>query len=97
LNNLLDNKIEFLKGVGPKRAAILNKELNIYTYNDLLNYFPFRHIDKSRIYNVTEIDNDNIYYQIAGRIDNIKSFGPRTAPASAPWQPDTRYCRRSSG
>jgi ATP-dependent DNA helicase RecG len=84
LNNLLDNKIEFLKGVGPKRAAILNKELNIYTYNDLLNYFPFRHIDKSRIYNVTEIDNDNIYYQIAGRIDNIKSFGsPRLTRITA--------------
>jgi ATP-dependent DNA helicase RecG len=72
---LLENKIEFLKGVGPKRALLLNKELNIFTFDDLLNYFPFRYIDKSRIYKATEIDNDNVYYQLAGTVDQIKQIG----------------------
>lgn len=84
MNNLLENKIEFLKGVGPRRAVVLNKELNIFTFGDLLNYFPFRHIDKSRIHTVVEIDNDNVYYQLAGRIENMKSFGsPRITRITA--------------
>ncbi len=82
--SLLDTKIEFLKGVGPKRAAFLNKELNIFTFNDLLNYFPFRHIDKSRIYKVSEIVDDSIYYQLVGKVDNVKSFGsPRITRITA--------------
>jgi len=90
LNNLLDNKIEFLKGVGPARAAILNKELNIFTFRELLNYFPFRHIDKSRIYTVNEIDNDAVYYQIVGKISNLKTIGsPRITRISADLTDDT--------
>ena len=48
---ILSNPIDFLKGVGPSRANLLKKELNIFTYKDLLYYFPFRYIDKSKIYN----------------------------------------------
>lgn len=75
MQDILSNKIEYLKGVGPKRAALLNKEASIFVFEDLLNYFPFRYIDKSRIYTISEINNDNTYYQLAGTISNMKSFG----------------------
>ncbi len=75
MQNILSNKIEFLKGVGPKRAAMLNKEAGIHTFEDLLNYFPFRYIDKSRIFKIAEINNDNTYYQLIGKISNMRSHG----------------------
>lgn len=84
MNHLLDNKIEYLKGVGPKRAALLNKEAGITTFFGLLGYFPFRYIDKSRIYKVREVTSDEVYYQLAGRISNLKSIGePRTTRITA--------------
>jgi len=77
--DLLQNKIEFLKGVGPKRGELLNKELQIFTFQDLLNYFPFRYIDRSKIHKVREICDDSIYYQLVGTVGNLKEFGqPRT-------------------
>lgn len=75
VNNLLENKIEFLKGVGPKRAALLNKELGVFTFEDMLNQFPFRYIDKSKIHLVSEINDDTVYYQLVGRISNMQSHG----------------------
>lgn len=51
----LDADVKFLKGVGEKRAKVLKKELEISTFGDLLQYFPFRHIDRSRFYSVSEI------------------------------------------
>ena len=50
----LNNKIEFIKGVGPRKASLLNKELNIYTLNDMLHYFPFRYEDRSSIIKISE-------------------------------------------
>ena len=47
--NGLNTKIEFIKGVGPQKANLLNKELNIYTLNDMLHYFPFRNEDRSNV------------------------------------------------
>lgn len=77
--NLLENKIEFLKGVGPKKAAILKKEIGISTLEDLIHYYPFRYIDKSRIYKVCEINDENVYYQLVGTVSHMKSYGsPRT-------------------
>lgn len=70
--DLLENKIEFLKGVGPKRAAILNKELGIFSFGDLLYHFPFRYVDKSRVYKVAEIDSDQVYYQLIGQVLSLK-------------------------
>jgi ATP-dependent DNA helicase RecG len=88
--NLLDTKIEYLKGVGPKRAAILNKEAGIVTFADLLNYFPFRYIDKSRIYKVMEVANDEVFYQLVGRISNLKAVGePRTTRITATFSDDS--------
>lgn len=65
---ILENPIEYLKGVGPTRAELLKKELNIYTYSDLLHHFPFRYIDKSLIYNISDLSEDLPYIQLRGKI-----------------------------
>jgi ATP-dependent DNA helicase RecG len=66
--NLLDTPIEYLKGVGPKRAEILNKELQIFTFGDLLNHFPFRYIDKTKVHLVSEISPESTFIQIKGKL-----------------------------
>ncbi|MCK9292248.1 MAG: ATP-dependent DNA helicase RecG [Bacteroidales bacterium] len=81
---LLENKIEYLKGVGPKRAAILNKELGIFTMEDLLHYYPFRYIDKSRIHLVKDVQDDSSYFQLVGTVSRLQSFGsPRATRITA--------------
>ncbi len=77
--NILETSIEYLKGVGPKRAELLKKELNIFTFGDLLTYFPFRYIDKSKIYKVREITSDMSYVQLRGEITNIQLIGKSRA------------------
>ncbi|MFW5758934.1 MAG: ATP-dependent DNA helicase RecG, partial [Bacteroidota bacterium] len=51
----LQTEIKYLKGVGPKKAELLNSELDIFTFEDLLNYFPYRHTDRSRFYKIKEL------------------------------------------
>ena len=53
--HVLSTPIEYLKGVGPVRSELLKKELRIFTYEDLLFHFPFRYVDKSNIYKISEI------------------------------------------
>jgi ATP-dependent DNA helicase RecG len=73
----LDTTIEFLKGVGPKRAEVLKKELGIATYADLLNYYPFRYIDRTRFYKINELHPDLPYVQILGRITGKETIGDK--------------------
>ncbi len=73
----LDKPIEFLKGVGPQRAEVLKKELGIFVYDDLLNYFPFRYVDKSKINTIREVNNDTIYYQLKGKLLNFSEVGEK--------------------
>ncbi|SDK80382.1 ATP-dependent DNA helicase RecG [Pedobacter sp. ok626] len=73
----LDTTIEFLKGVGPKRAELLQKELGIFTYDQLLNYFPFRYIDRTRFYKINELSPDLPYVQILGRITGKEQIGEK--------------------
>ncbi|MBR5663302.1 MAG: hypothetical protein IKX01_01065, partial [Bacteroidales bacterium] len=68
MTDLLQTKIEYLKGVGPKRAELLNKELGIYTFQDMLDYFPFRYIDRSQFHKVRQISDDSVYYQLVGTV-----------------------------
>ncbi len=77
--NFADTKIEFLKGVGPKRAEMLTKELNIRTFGDLLQYYPFRYIDRSKYHRIAEIDNDLVYVQLKGKIVSIETHGQMRA------------------
>jgi ATP-dependent DNA helicase RecG len=72
-NNLLLTPIEYLKGVGPNRGALLRKELGIHKYGDLLNLYPNRYIDRTRYYKINEIQNNVAEVQIIGKIINIKT------------------------
>ena len=60
--------IKYLPGVGPKKADLLNKELGIYSYRDMLYYFPYKYIDRSKTYRIKEIDGNMPYIQLRGRI-----------------------------
>ena len=87
--NILDTPIEYLKGVGPVRANVLKKELGIYIFNDLLNYFPFRYVDKSKFYKVNEIKTDGAYVQLRGKIFDLKVSGPPRAQRASAYLEDS--------
>ena len=72
---LLSTPIDFLKGVGPAKADLLKKELRIFTYRDLLTYFPFRYIDKSKIFKVSDLTPDLPFVQIKGKITKFEDIG----------------------
>ncbi|MDG1237815.1 MAG: ATP-dependent DNA helicase RecG [Flavobacteriales bacterium] len=75
INSLLHTSIEYLKGVGPKRADVLKSELNIFRYRDLLNHFPFRYVDRTQtilIKNILE-STDNV--QLLVKIIDVKELG----------------------
>ncbi len=79
MQSIFENNITYLKGVGPKKAEILNKELGIVVFNDLLNYFPFRYVDKSKVYKVSDVVSDNTYFQLVGQISNLVKVGDKRA------------------
>ena len=70
-----ETKIEFLKGVGPQRAELLNKELKIYTFGDLIQHFPFRYEDRTQIHKISELNASMPYVQIKGFIRNCELTG----------------------
>ena len=70
-----DTKIEFLKGVGPARAALLQKELNIFTFGDLLTYYPFRYVDKSHFVSVRDIRDSANYIVTKGFVVRQELLG----------------------
>ncbi|MGP1515142.1 MAG: ATP-dependent DNA helicase RecG [Bacteroidales bacterium] len=65
---ILYTNIKFLKGVGDKRATMLAKELNIYSYKDLLYYFPFRYVDRSEFVKIKDISSDEVFIQVKGTV-----------------------------
>ena len=67
--------IKYLQGVGPQRATILNKELNIFSLHDLLYYFPYKYVDRSRLYYIHEIDGNMPYIQLKGQILSFETLG----------------------
>ena len=73
MNNLLETPIEYLKGVGPQRADLLRKELGIYKYNDLINFYPNRYLDRTKYYKINELQNSTAEVQIIGKVINIKT------------------------
>ncbi len=75
MQQFLSQDIQFLPGVGPARGDLLRKEINIQTFEDLLYYFPFRYIDKSKYYKVSEINPDLPYIQIKGKIQGYTTLG----------------------
>ena len=71
MNEFLSTPIEFLKGVGPNRAELLKKEAGIFTFNDLLHYFPFRYVDRSQYHTVSELPQLDGYVQLKGKIVHV--------------------------
>lgn len=88
--DFLNNSIEFLKGVGPKRAEMFKSELGIFTFGDLLNYFPFRYVDRSKFSKISEIESDSVYIQVKGKIYGLNTVGEgRAKRLSATLRDDT--------
>ena len=73
--DLTTRDIKYLSGVGPQRASVLNKELGIYSLHDLLYYFPYKYVDRSRIYYIQEIDGGMPYIQLKGEILSFEAVG----------------------
>ena len=75
--NILSNPIDYLKGVGPQRADLLKKELNIFTFKDLAEHFPYRHIDKTVITPIKDITPQTDFVQVAGVLANAELIGDK--------------------
>lgn len=68
MDGFLNTRIEYLKGVGEKRAGILNRELGIFTFGDLLEHYPYRYVDKTKYVKIRDIGSDDVYIQVVGRV-----------------------------
>ncbi len=75
MSNFFDTKIEYLKGIGPKKSTLFNKELEIFTFGDLLQHFPFRYNDRTKFHNIDELSSKSSYIQIKGEIQDHKMHG----------------------
>ncbi len=72
---ILDTELTYLPGIGPKRAEVLQKELGLKTWGDLLYYFPYKHIDRSRLYRTSELTSDMPFVQIRGQFISFEQMG----------------------
>lgn len=72
--DLTTRDIKYISGVGPQKAGVLNKELEIYSVHDLIYYFPYKYVDRSRIYYIHEIDGNMPYIQLKGQILGFETF-----------------------
>lgn len=75
MHAFFERPIEFLKGVGPQRAESLNKEMQIFTFGDFLQHYPFRHEDRSKFYKISALRADLPYVQIIGEFKSFKTIG----------------------
>jgi ATP-dependent DNA helicase RecG len=71
-SDFLNQSIEFIKGVGPARSKLLSEELNLKTIKDLVDFYPYRYIDRSKFYNINEIPKNQSEVQIIGKIRSIR-------------------------
>lgn len=75
MNNIFNQDIMYLPGVGPKRKEILVSQLNIKTWGDLIEYYPYKYVDRSRVYPIRELSGDMPLVQIKGAIQVFEEFG----------------------
>lgn len=73
--NFFDTSIEFLKGVGPQKAALIGKEMGIFSYGDLIQHYPFRYEDRTKFYRIADVHADLPFVQIKGRITRMETVG----------------------
>ena len=76
-SSFLNTPIAYLKSVGPNKADLLKKELHIFKYSDLLSYYPFRYVDRTKFYKVKEINADLPYVQLRGKIMDTETLGEK--------------------
>ena len=74
---MLDRPIEYLKGIGPQRAEVLKKELNIFLYKDLLTYFPFRYVDRTKFHTISEAADEMPFIQLRGFLLKMELIGQK--------------------
>ena len=67
--------IKFVPGVGEKRASLLEQEMGIQSYEDMLYYIPYKYIDRTRVYTIRELTSDLPYIQVKAKITNLSSIG----------------------
>lgn len=79
MSNFLNTPIEYLKSVGPAKADLLKKELHIFKYADLLTFYPFRYVDRTKFYKIREITPDLSYVQLRGKIVHTEIVGVKRA------------------
>ena len=92
--DILEQDIKFLPGVGPNRKKMLSNELGIETYGDLLEYYPYKYVDRSKVYTIHELTGEMPYVQVTGRILSFESFamGPRKERVVAHFTDGTGIC-----
>lgn len=76
-DQIFKTPIEYLKGVGPQRAEIFKKEISVFTYGDLLSYYPFRYIDRTQFYKIRDVDAELPYIQILVRLKSLVLLGEK--------------------
>ena len=90
--SLLKTPIDYLKGVGPNRSKLFKKELNIFTFQDLLSFFPYRYVDKTKYHKINEIQNTKSEIQLIGKIVDVYEVGaPRKKRLIAKIKDDTGF------
>ena len=72
--DILQQDIQYLPGVGPNRKKMLSQELGIETFGDLLQYYPYKHVDRSRLYDIGELNGDMPFVQVKGHILSFETF-----------------------
>ena len=75
MQDLKIKDIVYLPGVGPARSKLLKEQLNIHTWHDLLYYFPYKHIDRTRLYRINELTSDMPFVQVKGRFLSFEEMG----------------------
>ncbi len=73
--SFFDTSLEFLKGVGPQRAALLQKELKLFTFGDLIQYYPFRHEDRTQFYTISQVNDLMPHVQVKGKVTDFEFIG----------------------
>lgn len=90
MNNFLITPIEYLKGVGPAKAELLKKELGIYSFEDLINHFPYRYVDRSKFHKISDLLSESGPVQLKGMIVGIMESGAgRNKRLQAKFQDDS--------
>ena len=74
MSSILDQDIMYLPGVGPKKKEILSKELGICSYGDLLEYYPYKYVDRTKVFHISELTSEMPFVQIKGRILSFEEF-----------------------